>query len=151
MINRFPKSELYTNNNNKRAISNIIQKLISEGLISLSSDQNFFVPNFKKAYEILNEYSIRGIGNTVDILFNKKVVGQRSLPQAIEELHRNAIYFLSGKRYQVKKLHYDAQPQNNRIMQSLFLFQLIIYIIRKLWSTNGQVLLKSTNKKKYLE
>ena len=104
------KSELYTiTNNNNKAISNIIQKLISQGLISLSSDQNFFVPNFKKAYEILNEYSIRGIGNTVDILFNKKVVGERSLPQAIEELHENAIYFLSGKRYQVKKLQYDPQ------------------------------------------
>src|SRR5205807_5252535 len=28
---------------------------------------------------------------------------------AIEELHENAIYFLSGRRYQVKNLHYDAQ------------------------------------------
>jgi DEAD/DEAH box helicase domain-containing protein len=102
------KSELYTDTNNK-VISNIIQKLISQGLISQSSDENFFVPNFKKAYEILNEYSIRGIGNTVDILFNKKVVGERSLPQAIEELHENAIYFLSGKRYQVKKLQYSPQ------------------------------------------
>ena len=103
------KSELYTNTNNNKVISNIIQKLISQGLISLSSDEKFFVPNFKKAYEILNEYSIRGIGSTVDILFNKKVVGGRSLPQAIEELHENAIYFLSGKRYQVKKLQYDPQ------------------------------------------
>jgi DEAD/DEAH box helicase domain-containing protein len=103
------KSELYTITNNNKVISNIIQKLISQGLISLSSDENFFVPNFKKAYEILNEYSIRGIGNTVDILFNKKVVGERSLPQAIEELHENAIYFLSGKRYQVKKLQYNPQ------------------------------------------
>src|SRR5947208_11634446 len=90
-------------------MNNTIQKLISQGLISLSSDEKFFVPNFKKAYEILNEYSIRGIGNSIDILFNKRVVGERSLPQAIEELHENAIYFLSGKRYQVKKLQYDPQ------------------------------------------
>ena len=74
------------------------------------------MPNFKKAYEILNEYSIRGIGSTVDILFNKKVVGGRSLSQAIEELHENAIYFLSGKRYQVKKLQYD--PQHSEISES---------------------------------
>ena len=67
------------------------------------------MPNFKKAYELLNEYSIRGIGNSIDILFNKRVVGERSLPQAIEEFHENAIYFLSGKRYQVKKLQYDPQ------------------------------------------
>jgi DEAD/DEAH box helicase domain-containing protein len=100
------KSELYTNNTN---VNNTIQKLVADSLISLSSDEKFLVPNFKKAYEILDEYSIRGIGNTVDILFNKKIVGERSLPQAIEELHENAIYFLCGKRYQVKKLHYDAQ------------------------------------------
>ena len=104
------KSELYINNNNSNTnMNNTIQKLVAESLIRLSSDEKMYVPNFKKAYEKLNEYSIRGIGNTVDILFNKKVVGERSLPQAIEELHENAIYFLSGKRYQVKNLHYDAQ------------------------------------------
>ena len=86
-----------------------IQKLIAKGLVRQSEDQNSFVPNFKKAHEVLNDYSIRGIGSTVDILFNKRIVGRRSLPQAIEELHENAIYFLSGKRYQVKKLHYNAQ------------------------------------------
>ena len=104
------KSELYINNNNSNTnMNNTIQKLVAESLIRLSSDEKMYVPNFKKAYEKLNEYSIRGIGNTVDILFNKKVVGERSLPQAIEELHENAIYFLSGRRYQVKNLHYDAQ------------------------------------------
>ncbi len=104
------KSELNANNNNSISdINNIIQKLVSKGLIRLSSDEKFFVPNFKKDYDILNDYSIRGIGNTIDIFFNKKVVGERSLPQAIEELHENAIYFLSGNRYQVRKLHYDAQ------------------------------------------
>ncbi len=103
------KSELYTLNNSDTDVNNTIQKLVAKNLIRRSSDEKFFVPNFKKAYEILNDYSIRGIGNTVDILFNGKVVGGRSLPQAIEELHENAIYFLSGKRYQVKKLHYDVK------------------------------------------
>jgi DEAD/DEAH box helicase domain-containing protein len=104
------KSELYTNNNSSNSnMNNTIQKLIAKGLVRQSEDQNSFVPNFKKAHEVLNDYSIRGIGSTVDILFNRRIVGQRSLPQAIEELHENAIYFLSGKRYQVKKLHYNAQ------------------------------------------
>ena len=108
------KSELYSNNNNNNNdssnnMNNTIQKLVAKGLIRVSNDNKLFVPNFKQAYRILNEYSIRGIGDKVDILFNKKVVGERSLPQAIEELHENAIYFLSGKRYQVKKLHYDPQ------------------------------------------
>src|SRR5215469_6465722 len=35
-----------------------------------------------------------------------------SLPQAIEELHENAIYFISGKRYKVKKLNYDVNDAN---------------------------------------
>lgn len=101
------KSELY--NNSSSSINITIQKLVAKNLIRLSNDKKSFVPNFKKAYDILNDYSIRGIGNTVSILINNKVAGGRSLPQAIEELHENAIYFLSGKRYQVKKLHYDVK------------------------------------------
>ncbi len=104
-----PISKYEFHNENSRNVNDAIQKLVSKDLIRLSSDEKFFVPNFKKAYEKLNEYSIRGIGNKVDIFFNKRIVGQRTLPQAIEELHQNAIYFLSGKRYEVKKLHYDAQ------------------------------------------
>src|SRR6266516_5113122 len=89
-------------------MNNTIQKLIAKGLVRQSDDQNSFVPDFKKAHEVLNDYSMRVIGSTVDILVNKRIVGQRSLTQAIEELHENAIYFLFGKRYQVKKLHYDG-------------------------------------------
>jgi len=77
------KSELYTNTNNNKVIRNIIQKLISQGLIGLSSDEKFFVPNFKKAYELLNEYSIRGIGNSIDILFNKRVVGETASDKSL--------------------------------------------------------------------
>ena len=61
---------------------------------------------------MLSEYSIRGIGSRVDIKFNRKIVGDRSLPQALEELHQNAIYFLAGRRYKVQNLHFepDSQP-----------------------------------------
>jgi DEAD/DEAH box helicase domain-containing protein len=89
------------------AMSKTIQALVARGLIMQT--EKSFVPNFKKAYEILDEYSIRGIGNTIDIFFNKVRLGERALPKAIEELHENAIYFLSGRRYQVRKLHYDNQ------------------------------------------
>ncbi len=108
------KFELYTLNSNNTNVNNTIQKLVAENLIRRSSDEKPLVPNFKKAYEILNDYNIRGIGNTVDILFNGNVVGGRSLPQAIEELHENAIYFLSGKRYRVKQLHYDVKSGANQ-------------------------------------
>lgn len=89
------------------AMSKTIQALVARGLIIQT--EKSFVPNFKKAYEILDEYSIRGIGNTIDIFFSKVRLGERALPKAIEELHENAIYFLSGRRYQVRKLHYDTQ------------------------------------------
>jgi DEAD/DEAH box helicase domain-containing protein len=70
------------------------------------------VPDLKEAMKVLSEYSIRGIGSRVDIKFNKKIIGDRSLPQALEELHPNAIYFLAGRRYKVQELHYepDSQP-----------------------------------------
>ena len=44
-------------NENSRKVNNAIQKLVSKDLIKLSSDEKFFVSNFKKAYEKLNEYS----------------------------------------------------------------------------------------------
>ncbi|MFL6349700.1 MAG: DEAD/DEAH box helicase [Nitrososphaeraceae archaeon] len=92
------------------AILNTIERLTSKGLLHLLNGK--FIPDFKKAVSILRDFSIRGIGNGTDILFSGKLIGERSLPQALEELHDNAVYFLSGKRYQVKKLHFD--PKNQR-------------------------------------
>lgn len=85
-----------------------VQKLVSRGLLSLEKER--FVPDFKKAMEVLNNYSIRGIGSRVDIKLAGKLVGDRSLPQALEELHQDAIYFLAGRRYRVKAYHRDRQP-----------------------------------------
>ena len=90
-------------------IVNIIQRLTSKGLLHMSNGK--FLPNFDKAMSVLRDFSIRGIGTGTDILFNGKLIGERSLPQALEELHDNAIYFLSGKRYQVKKLHFDPKKE----------------------------------------
>ena len=39
-----------------------------------------------------------------------KKVGDRTLPIALEELHKDAIYFLAGSRYKVKELNY---PEKN--------------------------------------
>jgi DEAD/DEAH box helicase domain-containing protein len=91
------------------AIVNSIQRLTSKGLLHLLNGK--FVPDFKKAMSILRDFSIRGVGSSTDVLFRGKLIGERSLPQALEELHDNAIYFLSGKRYQVKKLHFDPKKE----------------------------------------
>ena len=90
-------------------ILDAIHRLISKGLLQKLNEK--FVPDLKKANELLRNFSIRGIGNSIDITFNEKLIGERSLPYALEELHDNAIYFLSGRRYQVKKLHFDLRNQ----------------------------------------
>jgi DEAD/DEAH box helicase domain-containing protein len=87
----------------------VIQNLVSKGIVRVVRDR--FVPDLKEALKMLNEYSIRGIGSRVDIKFNNKVVGDRALPQALEELHQQAIYFLGGRRYKVKEIHFETNGQ----------------------------------------
>lgn len=71
---------------------------------------NRIIPNFDKIGSMLNEYSIRGIGKSIDIFLNERKVGDRILPIALEELHKDAIYFLAGIRYRVKEFGY---PEKN--------------------------------------
>jgi DEAD/DEAH box helicase domain-containing protein len=86
-----------------------LQKLVSKGVVKLIRER--FMPDLKEAMKMLGEYSIRGIGSRVDIRFNKKTIGDRSLPQALEELHPNAIYFLGGRRYKVQEFHFEPNSQ----------------------------------------
>ncbi|HEU4824213.1 MAG TPA: DEAD/DEAH box helicase [Nitrososphaeraceae archaeon] len=95
---------------------NSIQKLISNDLLHLSNGK--FVPNYVKALAILRDFSIRGIGATVSIIHNGRLIGERQMPQAIEELHDSAIYFLSGKRYQVYRLHlYNKNQTEQKVVR----------------------------------
>jgi len=87
-----------------RPVWDTLQLLISKGLVRAVGEK--FSADLKRAMEVLNEYSIRGIGTRVDIKFNSRIVGDRALPQALEELHPNAIYFLAGRRYRVKELYF---------------------------------------------
>jgi DEAD/DEAH box helicase domain-containing protein len=87
----------------------VLQKLISVGLIRLSRGR--FIPELNKAMNVLQNFSIRGIGSRVDIIFSQKKIGERQMPQAIEELYDQAIYFLGGRRYKVLKLYLE-NPHN---------------------------------------
>ena len=51
-------------------LRNTLQKLISAGLVQLSRGK--FVPELSKAMDVLWNFSIRGIGSRVDIMFNEK-------------------------------------------------------------------------------
>ncbi len=70
---------------------------------------NRITPNFDKINSMLNDFSIRGIGKSINIFFNERKVGDRVLPIALEELHKDAIYFLAGTRYRVKELGYPKK------------------------------------------
>ncbi|HKC79041.1 MAG TPA: DEAD/DEAH box helicase [Nitrosopumilaceae archaeon] len=71
--------------------------------------ENRYVPNHEQIKSLLEDYSIRGIGKSIDIFLNGKKVGERNLPIALEELHQSAVYFLAGTRYKVKELEYPGK------------------------------------------
>ena len=91
-----------------REHASVIEKHVTDGTLVLH--ENRYVPNYEKVKTLLNEYSIRGIGKSVDIFFNDRKLGDRVLPIALEELHESAIYFLAGTRYKVKEFGY---PEKN--------------------------------------
>ena len=86
----------------------VIEKLEKEKLLVVFEDR--YVPNYDKINSMLKEYSIRGIGASIDIFQNGKKVGDRILPIALEELYKDAIYFLAGRRYKVTEFNY---PEKN--------------------------------------
>ena len=87
----------------------VVQKLISKHLVKAVGER--FVADPIPAMRVLNQYNIRGIGTSVKIKHNKKIIGDRTLPQALEELHQDAIYFLAGRRYKVQQLHFERGSQ----------------------------------------
>ena len=84
----------------------IDQHIINENLQVIN---NRIIPNFDKINSMLSDYSIRGIGKSIDIFLNGKKAGDRVLPIALEELHKDAIYFLAGIRYKVKEFDYPKK------------------------------------------
>ncbi len=87
--------------------SEIIERHVDTGNLVLI--ENRYVPNYAQIESLLNDYSIRGIGKSIDIFLNGKKVGERVLPIALEELHESAVYFLAGTRYKVKELGYPEK------------------------------------------
>ena len=87
------------------------QGIIEEHIIreNLVISNNRIIPNWEKIRSLLQDYSIRGIGNSIDIFLDEKKAGDRILPIALEELHKDAIYFLAGIRYKVKEFQYPEK------------------------------------------
>lgn len=87
--------------------ADVIQKHLEAG--NLIERENRYVPNFIAIKPILSDYSIRGIGKSIDIFYGDKKIGERVLPIALEELHQSAVYFLAGTRYKVKEFDYPQK------------------------------------------
>ena len=66
-----------------------------------------YAPVYPAAKKALDGYSIRGIGHAIDILLGGKKIGDRLLPMALEELHREAIYLHAGTKYEVISFDYS--------------------------------------------
>ncbi len=52
-------------------------------------------------------FSLRGIGKSVEIFEGDKIIGTRNLPMAIRELYPNAIFIHNGKKYRVLDFDLD--------------------------------------------
>ncbi|MDE0526820.1 MAG: DEAD/DEAH box helicase [Thaumarchaeota archaeon] len=58
---------------------------------------------------ILDKYSIRGMGESIDITTGGRKVADRVCPIALEELHEGAVYFLAGRPYGVTEFDYPKR------------------------------------------
>ncbi len=77
----------------------IIDTLVEEGLVRVEDDGRVRIADFESAQRKWRGYSIRGIGDTIQIKLDKKTLGQRSMPMAAQELHPGAIYLHGGRNY----------------------------------------------------
>jgi len=88
-----------------REYKQIVDALISKGLLHAFKDS--LKPDLA-ARRILAAYNVRGSGEGVSIIFNGKRIGERSLPQALDELHPEAVYLHAGVRYRSRTLKIDG-------------------------------------------
>ncbi|RNJ76122.1 MAG: DEAD/DEAH box helicase [Nitrosopumilus sp. D6] len=85
----------------------MVEKHVIHGRLVESGKK--IVPNIKKIFSDLEKYNIRGIGSSMDIFLDGKKMGDRALPIALEELHKDAIYLLAGRRYKVVEMDYKIK------------------------------------------
>ncbi len=82
----------------------VIQSLINEGLLVESKEE--VKANIIEARRTLSRYSIRGIGDSVHIIHEGKIIGERQMPIAMGELHPGAYYLHAGVTYQSLEFEY---------------------------------------------
>ncbi|TFF93330.1 DEAD/DEAH box helicase, partial [Candidatus Thorarchaeota archaeon] len=84
----------------------ILSRLEEEGIVEVTDDGKVVVIDHQRAQREWRSYSIRGIGDTVQIKSGKKTLGKRTMPMAAQELHPGAIYLHGGKNYKSIEFKY---------------------------------------------
>jgi len=82
----------------------VLRSLKQEGLVEVRGRRVEALPHAKKLFD---SYSIRSIGEQVDIVYRGKVIGNRQLPIALWELFPGAVYLHGGKLYRSADFVYD--------------------------------------------
>ncbi len=77
----------------------LLDGLVNEGIVRINDDGKVRVIDYERAQKEWRSYSIRGIGDTVEIKLNQKKIGERTMPMAAQELHPGAIYLHAGSNY----------------------------------------------------
>jgi DEAD/DEAH box helicase domain-containing protein len=82
----------------------ILQQLLKERV--LKEEKERLKPNIIEARRVLARYSIRGIGDSVQIIHEGKIIGERQMPIAMGELHPGAYYLHAGATYESLEFEY---------------------------------------------
>ncbi len=122
----------------------IIDNLVSEGILQEMPNGNIRVVDFERARKEWRGYSIRGIGDTVQIRSGETTLGDRSMPMAAQELHPGAIYLHGGRNYMSVDFRYTpgfgratVVPFNDRSVHTKPLYSTMPKIIEVLDKTKA--------------
>ncbi|MCZ6613663.1 MAG: DUF1998 domain-containing protein, partial [Thaumarchaeota archaeon] len=85
----------------------IKQELIEKRLLLEGGSKGTLLPDYREVRTQLQGYDIRGVGSSITLRLSNRRVGERILPQALDELHQGAIYFLASSRYRSTLLDLD--------------------------------------------
>ncbi|MFX0107829.1 MAG: DEAD/DEAH box helicase [Candidatus Hodarchaeota archaeon] len=86
----------------------ILNTLENEGIVKVQDNGDVRVVDFDNARRKWRGYSIRGIGDTVQIKMGKRSLGERAMPMAAQELHPGAIYLHGGLNYMSVKFQHTS-------------------------------------------
>lgn len=79
-----------------------VQRCVDAGLVQNHGGN--IVPVRDKIHRRLEEYNIRGVGESIRIMINGREWGTRVLPMALTELYTGATYYMGGLTYEVTNL-----------------------------------------------